>query len=315
MDPGLAPLAQRPLTAQKGSQMAGSQFRSFLKANWLGIIGVAIGLAGIAYSVYTTQVNRPFRELTFAVDPGRVEILSSARLADAPIQVLRSDGTRIDRDLVAIRFYFWNSANTAIRREHVLEPITVILTDANARILKQRVVSVSRAVTNFNVHLAPTSPRPALLLDFAILEPGDGAACEILVEGNAAADLDVRGVVEGIKAIRTARSRKAESLAWGYLSSLSEVLTAGIVIILLGAILLGLGKAIDLLKNLLKKLIPETARARVSEIGSTIGAGVSLLLLISFLVFVLIVAPLKKARQEIGRSLVDEVPAAIRSKS
>lgn len=45
----VAHLMVSPLT---GEHVESSQLRSFLKANWLGIVGVVVGVAGILYTVY-----------------------------------------------------------------------------------------------------------------------------------------------------------------------------------------------------------------------------------------------------------------------
>jgi hypothetical protein len=217
--------------------------------------------------------------------------------------------------LVAVRFYLWNGGNTAIRREHILEPLTVTVMAPDARILRSKLVAVSRPVTGLKVQPAPGSPDRAILIDFTILEPGDGGAFEVLFEGKPNADLDLRGTVEGAKRIRTTRSPRSESLTWGYLSSLAEILWSLGAIAAAFAILLVMGWVIGWLQigtSFLRALIPERTRERVAKIKATVGAGVGVILLVGLFLALFVFGPLKRAREEIGKSLLDEVPVALR---
>jgi hypothetical protein len=61
-----------PLT---GEHVESSQLRSFLKANWLGIVGVVVGVAGILYTVsllsgYRSNNNNWLQPSSSAVDSG-----------------------------------------------------------------------------------------------------------------------------------------------------------------------------------------------------------------------------------------------------
>ena len=153
--------------------------------------------------LYEKSQVRP--EPVFVVDPTRTRLLDSSRAFLAPIRVLRRDGTEVHRDLTAVTFYFWNAGRAPIRREHILKPLLITLTDSTSAILDFSLLSVSRDVTRLRVLPLSTSPHlgRTLRLDFQILEQGDGGVGQILYEGNPAASLTIDGVVEGAKQVTT----------------------------------------------------------------------------------------------------------------
>ena len=64
--------------------------------------------------------------------------------------------------------YFWNAGTLPILRAEVLEPYTISLP---GRILRSSVLKFSREVAGIQLSVAGS----ILTLDFAVLEPGDGA--------------------------------------------------------------------------------------------------------------------------------------------
>src|SRR5207247_5981904 len=145
------------------------------------------------------------REPILVVDPNRVEILSTERLATAPIKVLRRDNTPIETDVYAVRFYFWNAGRRSIKPDNVLEPIRVSL-DTASEILDFRVLKTSRPITH--ARLVPSGSRLAtLVLVFSILERGDGLTGQVIYQGKRTAHLGITGTIEGVDAgIRVRRS-------------------------------------------------------------------------------------------------------------
>jgi hypothetical protein len=166
-------------------------------------------------------------------------------------------------------------------------------------------------VTKIEVSRAPTSPKTALLIDFAILEPGDGVGVEILVEGNSAADLDVKGVAEGAGSIRTEESAKRKSFLWGYLWGLFQVVA---LLAAMGAMLLVVAAAAAGAEAL-KGRIPERLRPRVSRLGKVISAGIGALFVVFIFVMLFVLFPLQEANKQIGKRLLDKIPQVLRGHS
>lgn len=180
--------------------------RTYLRENWLGVVGLVVGIIGIVASGYTYVASQRYRAPTFVTEPSRTEIVRRADMRQAAITVRRADGREVRSDVTAVRFYFWNDGSEPIRREHILAPLTLRLQSAGSEIIDARILRTSRAVTGVRLQRGPTSDSAAL--SFAILEPGDGFAGQLIFEGDARSPLLLHGVIEG------ARLRSEAELAW-----------------------------------------------------------------------------------------------------
>ncbi len=168
---------------------------SYLKQNWFVLL-LTVGFG--VWGVYASLLSHETRDPMFVVDPDRVEILSAARIANAPIKVTRRDNTPIRSDIYAVRFYLWNAGKRSIRPENVLETIRVAL-DSESEILDFKVLKVSRPITHARLVATPPGPGPHLLVVvFGILERQDGLTGQIIYQGRRDAALSVSGIIEGV---------------------------------------------------------------------------------------------------------------------
>lgn len=157
-----------------------------------------IGLAGLVFAIYTHMQSVKERKPLFMVDPVRTTILSQERAADAPILVFNRDGTPIESDLIALRFFLWNDGKEVIDSSHVLEPVHVRIADTSCRILEARVLSSTREnVTHSAIHRDPADPEHALFVDFRLLEYQDGIAVQVIYEGKRDARVEADGWMLG----------------------------------------------------------------------------------------------------------------------
>jgi hypothetical protein len=175
---------------------------NFMKRNWLGLLGLVAGLAGITLAVYFYHAGRATRIPIFIEDPVRTEILSQERIADAPIRVFRSDGQEVVSDLMSTRFYIWNDGKAPIRSEHVLKDILITLDGDDDSIVDFRLQSISRDVTELSLSRHPSDTAKTLELSFKILEQYDGATGQIIYEGNPQSKLVINGTIEGVTEFR-----------------------------------------------------------------------------------------------------------------
>src|SRR6266516_4578077 len=105
---------------------------SYFKHNWTGLL---IGAVSVSVAYYFYQQSRAERAPVFVIDPNRVEILSAERAADAPIRVLRRDGSPVRGDINTVRFYVWNAGKLPIKSpDNVLDTIRISL-DSGSEIL------------------------------------------------------------------------------------------------------------------------------------------------------------------------------------
>jgi hypothetical protein len=130
--------------------------------------------------------------------------VSSRKIGEAPIRVLRPDGTEIHGDLTAVRVYFWNAGKRAIKKENVLEPVYIRIDDRNASILDSRIIVASRPVIGASVTRDAQDPKHSLILNWSIMEKDDGVAVQISYEGDPYSPITVSGTIEGPAAIQKA---------------------------------------------------------------------------------------------------------------
>lgn len=178
-----------------------SQSEASTRINWSTVIPWVIAITGLAVSAFQYLESQESRDPQLVTDPSRTEIISVERLSEAPIQVVKQDGTRITDDVTAVNFYFWNGGDIPIQREEVLRPVTITLEDQDAEILDYRLRQYSRDVIEPSI-TANSASSSTLILSFEILEHNDGMAGQIIYQGDPDADLTYTGVVQGVGSLK-----------------------------------------------------------------------------------------------------------------
>ena len=182
------------------------------------IISVAIT---IVFGYYFLYIGNRVRKPTFYLDPTRTVILDKAHAANAPLQLLKSNGDTIRADVTSVYFYFFNQGTETIKKESVYEPLKIVLRD-KAEILDFKLLKVARPVSGINV-MRDTMGN-SLSINFKALEKDDGLVGQIIFEGNKNATISLEGGIEGVKYFET------------HLSSIDPLyLTVAIVIFLISA--------------------------------------------------------------------------------
>jgi hypothetical protein len=207
---------------------------------WLAVISLVLGL-GTSYYFYRLSVAE--REPVFISDPNRTLLVELNTIKDSPIRVTRPDGLLIQSDITSLRFYFWNAGRASIKKEHILQPIVISLSEPSVEILDVKLLKVSRQEIVLPVlQPAKDSPLRSLALEFAILEEGDGLAAQIIYAGPPQAEVRISGTIEGVRQIATnqdvaqgrfLRELVGMPLAWIRRPSTMEILA----IVLSGALL------------------------------------------------------------------------------
>lgn len=172
----------------------------FLKRYWFGIVGILIGCLGVFYSV---QKSKYEREPIFLLDSVRTEIINKQIISETSVRVIKSDGTEVTNDLTALRFYFWNDGKKPIKKEDILEPLFLQLSDSSSEIIDYRVLKLSRDVTGFQLSRDKLKEKNVLSIDFRILEKDDGITGQIIYSGNPNSMLLMKGTIEGVKVVGT----------------------------------------------------------------------------------------------------------------
>jgi len=132
------------------------------------VISIAIT---IVFGYYFLYIGNRERKPTFYLDPTRTIILDKANAANAPLQLLKSNGDAIHADVTSVYFYFFNQGSETIKRENVYEPLKIVLRD-KAEILDFKLLKVSRPVSG--IKLIRDTLSNSLTIQFKALEEGDG---------------------------------------------------------------------------------------------------------------------------------------------
>ena len=182
------------------------------------VISIVITLV---FGYYFLYVGIRQRRPTFYVDPTRTTILDKENAANAPLQLLKSNGETITSDVTSIYFYFFNQGPETIKYENIYSPLKIVLSD-NAEILDFKVLKVARSVSGIEV--TRDSISNSLTIHLKALEEYDGFVGQIIFEGNKNASINLEGGIDGVKYFEN------------HLSSIDPIyFTASIVIFLIAA--------------------------------------------------------------------------------
>jgi hypothetical protein len=157
------------------------------------IISIAIT---IVFGYYFLYIGNRERKPTFYLDPTRTVILDKQNAANAPLQLLKSNGDTISSDVTSVYFYFFNQGTETIKQENIYSPLKIILGN-RAEILDFKILKVARNVSG--IQLTRDTVENALLIDFKALEKDDGFVGQLIFEGNKNASITLEGGIDGVK--------------------------------------------------------------------------------------------------------------------
>ena len=157
------------------------------------IISIVITLV---FGYYFLYVGNRERRPTFYVDPTRTIILDKENAANAPLQLLKSNGDTITSDVTSVYFYFFNQGEETIKDENIYAPLKIVLSD-NAEVLDFKILKVARPVSG--IALTRDTTENSLNINFKALEEDDGIVGQLIFEGNKNATISQEGGIEGVK--------------------------------------------------------------------------------------------------------------------
>jgi hypothetical protein len=176
---------------------------TLIKKNWVGFLGLIIGIIGISLSIFLYSNSKKERNLYFVIETPRSNVLDFSKLTDAPLKILRRDGSQIEGNVYIVKFYFWNAGRLSIRNSEILEPLVIHFEGKETEILDYRILKTSRDLIKMKLDRAESDPLRSLDLSFKILEHYDGFCTQIIYKGTENIAITLEGSVEGIKTINT----------------------------------------------------------------------------------------------------------------
>jgi hypothetical protein len=102
--------------------------------------------------------------------------------------------------------YIWNSGTQSIRENQILTALSISPTSQRTEILRIDTASTRPDVVTETANTKSTDEGNVTVLNFRILEPGDGILLSLLMDGDIATKIDFQGTIEGSPEIRVTPS-------------------------------------------------------------------------------------------------------------
>lgn len=161
---------------------------------WI-ILNIGVGLL-TGYYFYFISIKEA--DPTFIVDPIKTTLVDK-KILGRPINIVDSEGKEILDDVNSITFYFFNQGGAPLKRENILSPIRLSLSN-NSKIIDFRILHKSREVSHLSLNTTGTT-NSSIDIDFKILEHNDGFTGQIIYIGDRNSQLLIEGEIEGVKGI------------------------------------------------------------------------------------------------------------------
>lgn len=156
---------------------------------WLAVWGI---VASAVVSAFFWWLSEKSKDLAFAVSPTRADIVRSGLASDLTVLY---KGSEISGNLSVIQLGVWNKGRDPIRQpDDILRAIT-IKPAPGMKVLEAKVVSATREELKFSI--APAEANGDMVLNWRILQKGDGALVQLLVVNAPDEPITVSGTIVG----------------------------------------------------------------------------------------------------------------------
>jgi hypothetical protein len=174
----------------------------------IGVGGIVIGslLSWIFWELSLVELDP-----TMIVDPQRTVVIERARLKDAPMRVVRTDGQPVEQDVTGIRVYFWNDGRKPLLPAEVIEPY-VLSIDAPAEILDFKVLKASRPSVTQVAARRVDGTNNRVAVDFRVLEREQGLSLQLMIAGSPDVKVSMAGAAIGAQVVTDADSASSKHL-------------------------------------------------------------------------------------------------------
>jgi hypothetical protein len=158
-------------------------------------------LVGFLISLYFYSKSIEAREPTFYQEPYSLNIINKELIKSAPLIITTLDGTEIEGNVYSTTFCFFNQGKKSIKKENVLKRIEIEISDSTTHIVAFKVLKISREISQISLS-RDSLKNNILLIDFSILETGDGLLAQVVYSTNSNPELKFMGIIEGAKNIK-----------------------------------------------------------------------------------------------------------------
>ncbi len=267
----------------------------YVKKNWISVLSLGLGIAGMLLSYYFYTISIKVREPAFVVTKD-VSLFSSPKgLSSKYIKLVKSnDGKELLKNLYIQEIAIWNNGKESIRKENVLKPITLTFNN-EIEIIDAFVSEIKRPdIVKGKVYFKPGEN--IVTTSFSILENNDGMKIQVVYASLESSIAEVNGVIEGVGVIKNIDNLARDNI----FASVAKVLMWGGVIII-GFLLLGsLGKISAWVVN-------KTCGSYAKKVNSIIENTSSTILVLGFLALIFSFSYIQTIKYS-KESVLDSIP-------
>ena len=206
---------------------------SWIRLNWLSVLGIVIGLLGVGFSYYFYKLSEKEREPVFLIDPYRAVIVEANSLKNFPLKVVDREGRTVEKDVTSVRFYIWNEGRETIKKADILKPLRLIFSSQDVEVIDYKVMSSSRDDIVQPILSLESGSKNTLDVSFDILEKGDGFSAQIIFAGTPNAGIELKGTIEGVKILKGS----ADVSSYHFYKTLMIIFILPIIIVSVSALL------------------------------------------------------------------------------
>ena len=191
----------------------------YLKKNWLGSLGLLIGIIGLFLSSYFYSLSIKSREPVF-VTLSNVAIFSSpTKLSSKYIKLIkRTDGKELSKNLYVQEIVLWNNGREAIKESHILKPLNVSF-NGEMEIIDAFITEMKRPeIVKGKIKFKPGEKD--MMLEFDILEKNDGLKIQIVYSALKSHEAILKGTIEGVPKIKRIEDLTKENILLAIAQSL-----------------------------------------------------------------------------------------------
>ena len=118
------------------------KIKDFFSNPWIGVAGTVASIFGLILAVYFYVEGKQSRHLMLNLNPSKAVVVKSGQASRLTVSY---NGSPITSDITAAQIEMWNAGNTPIRKDNLLDPLTIVID--NAVVLEASIRKVSRPVT------------------------------------------------------------------------------------------------------------------------------------------------------------------------
>lgn len=210
----------------------------YLKNNWLGILGLIVGLFGIVLSYFFFIFSQQMRE-PVVISTKNFAIFSSPEglSSDKFAVVKKPEYKEINKNIYVNEIAFWNKGRQSIKRENILKSIYISY-DKNVEIIDAFITESTRPeIVNAIINQSSNN----LNLDFDILEKNDGFKIQVIYVSENKQDFKIQGNIEDTFNFESESDLTLDNIYIGIVKIILSIFVFLVIIFCIGLVIRGFG--------------------------------------------------------------------------